>query len=89
MLGLILGLVAGSVVVAWKLLQRRDATRAMIMVGAAVLIARANGLDEKVFRDKLTQMIVNNETTFAVGIAASMLGKEQVAAEIRKRLTKP
>jgi 4-hydroxybutyryl-CoA dehydratase/vinylacetyl-CoA-Delta-isomerase len=46
-----------------------------VMVGAAVLIARANGLDEKVFRDKLTQMIVNNETTFGVGIAASVMGK--------------
>jgi 4-hydroxybutyryl-CoA dehydratase/vinylacetyl-CoA-Delta-isomerase len=46
-----------------------------VMVGASVLIARANGLDEKVFRDKLTQMIVNNETTFGVGIAASVMGK--------------
>lgn len=46
-----------------------------VMVGAAVLMARANGLDEKVFRDKLTQMIVNNETTFGVGIAASVMGK--------------
>ncbi len=45
-----------------------------VMVGAAILIARANGLDEKVFRDKLTQMIVNNETTFGVGLAASMMG---------------
>ena len=45
-----------------------------LMVGASVLIARANGLDEKVFRDKLTQMIVNNETTFGVGIAASVMG---------------
>jgi 4-hydroxybutyryl-CoA dehydratase / vinylacetyl-CoA-Delta-isomerase len=45
-----------------------------IMVGASILIARANGLDEKVFRDKITQMIVNNETTFGVGIAASVMG---------------
>ena len=45
-----------------------------LMVGAAVLIARANGLDEKVFRDKLTQMILNNETTFGLGIAASIMG---------------
>jgi 4-hydroxybutyryl-CoA dehydratase/vinylacetyl-CoA-Delta-isomerase len=45
-----------------------------VMVGASILIARANGLDEKVFRDKLTQMIVNNETTFGVGIAASIMG---------------
>ncbi len=47
-----------------------------VMVGASILIARANGLDEKVFRDKLTQMIVNNETTFGVGLAASMLGTQ-------------
>jgi len=47
-----------------------------IMVGASVLIARANGLDEKVFRDKLTQMIVNNETTFGVGIAAAVMGRQ-------------
>ena len=47
-----------------------------VMVGAAILIARANGLDEKVFRDKLTQMIVNNETTFGVGLAASLLGTQ-------------
>ncbi len=47
-----------------------------VMVGASILIARANGLDEKVFRDKLTQMIVNNETTFGVGLAASMMGTQ-------------
>jgi 4-hydroxybutyryl-CoA dehydratase/vinylacetyl-CoA-Delta-isomerase len=47
-----------------------------VMVGASVLIARANGLDEKVFRDKLTQMIVNNETTFGVGIAAAVMGRQ-------------
>jgi len=47
-----------------------------IMIGAAALIARANGLSEKVFRDKITQMIINNETTFGMGIAASSLGKK-------------
>jgi 4-hydroxybutyryl-CoA dehydratase/vinylacetyl-CoA-Delta-isomerase len=46
-----------------------------LMVGASVLIARANGLDEKVFRDKLTQMVVNNETTFGVGLAAAVMGR--------------
>ena len=45
-----------------------------VMIGAAILIARANGLDEKVFREKLTQMIINNETTFGLGIAAAALG---------------
>ncbi len=47
-----------------------------VMVGAASLMARANGLSEKVFRDKLNQMIVNNETTFGIGIAASVLGSK-------------
>lgn len=45
-----------------------------VMIGAAILIARANGLDEKVFRDKLIQMVINNETTFGVGVAAAALG---------------
>lgn len=46
-----------------------------VIVGAAALMARANGLSEKVFREKLTQMTVNNETTFGMGIAASVLGR--------------
>lgn len=45
-----------------------------VMVGAAALMARANGLSVKVFRDKLTQMELNNETTFAMGIGAIALG---------------
>ncbi|MEW6441408.1 MAG: 4-hydroxyphenylacetate 3-hydroxylase N-terminal domain-containing protein [bacterium] len=47
-----------------------------VMVGAAILIARANGLDERVFRDKLIEMVVNNETTFSVGVAAAALGSQ-------------
>jgi len=47
-----------------------------VMIGAAVLISRANGLSEKVFKNKINQMIVNNETTFGMGIAASALGKK-------------
>jgi 4-hydroxybutyryl-CoA dehydratase/vinylacetyl-CoA-Delta-isomerase len=46
------------------------------MIGAAALMARANGLSEKVFRDKITEMIINNETTFGMGIAAGVLGKK-------------
>lgn len=45
-----------------------------VMVGASVLMARANGLSEKIFRDKITQMIINNETTFGMGVAAGALG---------------
>jgi len=47
-----------------------------LMIGAAALIARANGLSEKVFREKIIKMIINNETTFGMGIAASVLGEK-------------
>lgn len=46
-----------------------------VMAGAAVLVARANGLSEKQFNEKLTKMYINNETTYGMGIAASALGK--------------
>ncbi len=46
-----------------------------VMVGASILIAWANGLSEKVFREKLTQMVANNETTFGMGVAAAVLGE--------------
>lgn len=45
-----------------------------VIVGASALMARANGINEKVFRDKITQMIINNETTFGMGIAAGTMG---------------
>jgi 4-hydroxybutyryl-CoA dehydratase/vinylacetyl-CoA-Delta-isomerase len=45
-----------------------------VMIGAAALMARANGLSEKTFREKFTQMTVNNETTFGMGVAAGVLG---------------
>jgi 4-hydroxybutyryl-CoA dehydratase / vinylacetyl-CoA-Delta-isomerase len=47
-----------------------------VMIGASILIARANGLDEKVFRDKIIQMIINNETTFGMGLAAAVMGTQ-------------
>jgi 4-hydroxybutyryl-CoA dehydratase / vinylacetyl-CoA-Delta-isomerase len=47
-----------------------------IKVGAAILTARTNGLSAKVFRDKITRINVNNETTYAVGIAAAARGKK-------------
>ncbi|MDQ7793368.1 MAG: 4-hydroxyphenylacetate 3-hydroxylase N-terminal domain-containing protein [bacterium] len=46
-----------------------------VMAGAAVLMARANGLSSRVFRDKLVEMAVNNETTYALGIGAITLGE--------------
>lgn len=46
-----------------------------IMVGAAINMARANGLSQKPFQDKLNQMAINNEVTYAVGLGAMMAGK--------------
>ncbi len=47
-----------------------------VKVGAAVLVARANGLSSKTFNEKLTKMYINNETTFGMGIASAVLGKK-------------
>jgi 4-hydroxybutyryl-CoA dehydratase/vinylacetyl-CoA-Delta-isomerase len=47
-----------------------------IKIGSAVLTARTGGLSSKVFNDKLTRMHINNETTYAVGIAAAARGKK-------------
>ena len=47
-----------------------------IKIGAAILTARANGLHSKVFSDKITQMHINNETTYGMGIAAAAMGKK-------------
>lgn len=47
-----------------------------VMIGAAAAIARANGLSSKVFRDKLVQMAINNETTYGLGIGAMALGEK-------------
>jgi 4-hydroxybutyryl-CoA dehydratase/vinylacetyl-CoA-Delta-isomerase len=47
-----------------------------VKIGAAVLVARANGLQSKIFNEKIIQMHINNETTFGMGIAAAALGKK-------------
>lgn len=46
-----------------------------VMIGAAVIMSRANGISHKNFNDKITQMIINNETTFGLGIGAIAMGK--------------
>jgi 4-hydroxybutyryl-CoA dehydratase/vinylacetyl-CoA-Delta-isomerase len=46
-----------------------------IMIGAAMNMARANGLSHKVFQDKLTQMAINNEITAGLGIGAMAKGR--------------
>lgn len=47
-----------------------------VMIGAAMLVAQANGLDDKPFRDRIIQMVINNETTFGVGVASGVLGRK-------------
>ena len=47
-----------------------------VMIGASILMARSNGLNEKVFREKIIRMIINNETTFGMGVAAAVLGSK-------------
>jgi 4-hydroxybutyryl-CoA dehydratase/vinylacetyl-CoA-Delta-isomerase len=46
-----------------------------IMIGAAINMARANGLSQKPFQDKLTQMAINNEITYSTGLGAMLVGK--------------
>ncbi len=46
-----------------------------VMCGAAINMARANGLPQKAFQDKLNQMAINNEVTYAVGLGAMLAGK--------------
>jgi len=45
-----------------------------VMIGAGMLMARANGLSAKSFASKFVEMAVNNETTFTMGIGAIALG---------------
>jgi 4-hydroxybutyryl-CoA dehydratase/vinylacetyl-CoA-Delta-isomerase len=47
-----------------------------VMIGAALALARANGLTQKTFQDKLTQMKVNNEVTFGLGLGAMFAGAQ-------------
>jgi len=45
-----------------------------VMIGASVLMARANGLPGKTFMDKLVNMSINNQITYGLGAGASALG---------------
>lgn len=45
-----------------------------VMIGASVLMARANGLSAKTFSDKLVQMSINNTITYGLGAGAMALG---------------
>jgi len=50
-----------------------------IMIGAAMLMARANGLPARTFSAKLVEMAINNETTFTMGIGSIALGSKHPA----------
>ena len=45
-----------------------------VMVGASVLMARANGLSTKVFSNKLVEMSINNQVTYGLGVGACAMG---------------
>lgn len=45
-----------------------------VMVGAAMLMARTNGLSTKVFKDKLIDMTLISETTYGLGLGAMLAG---------------
>jgi 4-hydroxybutyryl-CoA dehydratase / vinylacetyl-CoA-Delta-isomerase len=47
-----------------------------VMIGAGALMARINGLAAGTFANKMVEMAVNNETTYAMGIGAMALGKK-------------
>lgn len=50
-----------------------------VMIGAAALIARANGLAAGTFMNKIIEMAINNETTYGLGIGAMAAGKKHPA----------
>lgn len=47
-----------------------------VMIGAAIELANAAGLSQKVFQDRLTRMAINNETTYGLGIGAIFNGSQ-------------
>ncbi len=47
-----------------------------VMIGASILMARANGLSAKTFMGKLIDMSVNNQITYGLGAGACALGSK-------------
>lgn len=47
-----------------------------VMIGAAIQMARANGLSAKVFMNKLVDMSINNQITFGLGAGALAVGSK-------------
>ena len=52
------------------------------MIGTAVLSIRANGLPVNKFNDKIVEMSLNNENTFAMGLGAITLGTQHPSGTI-------
>lgn len=50
-----------------------------VMIGAAIIMARANGLSVKTFMKKLVDMSVNNQVTFGLGAGACAIGSKHDA----------
>jgi len=77
MSGLFLGLVAGSVVIAWKLVERRDSRRALVMAAAAVLTFVLLGLRGGTSEESVAQVTDPSLLVFfgagAVAICAMIL----------------
>jgi len=46
-----------------------------VMIGASILMARANGLSSKTFTNKLVDMSIQNQVTFGMGAGAIALGR--------------
>lgn len=47
-----------------------------VMIGASVIMARANGLKAKTFSNKLVDMSLNNQVTFGLGAGACAMGTQ-------------
>jgi 4-hydroxybutyryl-CoA dehydratase/vinylacetyl-CoA-Delta-isomerase len=50
-----------------------------VMVGASVLMARANGLSAKTFTNKLVDMSINNQITYGLGAGACAMGSKHAS----------
>ena len=50
-----------------------------VMIGASILMARANGLSTRTFMNKLVDMSINNQITYGLGVGACAMGFQHPA----------
>jgi 4-hydroxybutyryl-CoA dehydratase/vinylacetyl-CoA-Delta-isomerase len=50
-----------------------------VMIGASIMMARANGLSTKTFMNKLVDMSINNQITYGLGVGACAIGFQHPA----------